>query len=88
MEWTYWRIGCKYGHVGTRKEISVARHLVLPAGATLLDAIDVAKDMPGVKHRGIFSGKRITREQYLEGNRTETENFYLQRLRTFRKKAL
>ena len=58
MEWSYWKVVCKYGHVGCRKEVSVARHLRLPLEATLLEAIEVAKNMPGVKKQRYLSWKK------------------------------
>ena len=84
MEWTYWKITCRYGHVGNRKEISVARHLVLPENSNLLDACQVASEMPGVKNNGVFSAKKITLEEYIAGQREEAENFYLQKLKNHR----
>ncbi|WP_019413251.1 hypothetical protein [Paenisporosarcina sp. TG20] len=85
MEWSYWKVILKYGHVGFRKEVSVARHLVMPGEYTLLDVIKLAQHMPGVKARGILSARRITVEDYLIGHRKEAENFYLQQLKTFNK---
>lgn len=82
MEWTYWKITCKYGHVGNRKEVSVARHLVLPEKSTLLDACEMAKEMPGVKNRGVVNGRKITLDGYLQGHREEMENFFLQKLKS------
>lgn len=81
MVWSYWKIICKYGHVGRRKEVSVARHLRLPADATLLDAMEVAKEMPGVKNKGIFFGKRVTVDEFTVGRQAEEQNFYLMRLK-------
>lgn len=82
MEWSYWRIICKYGHVGNRKEISVARHIRMPEHNTLLDVCQVAATMPGVKNNGVFSGRQITLEEFLLGHREEAENFYLQKLKS------
>ena len=83
MEWSYWKVVCKYGHVGCRKEVSVARHLRLPLGATLLEAIEVAKNMPGVKHKGIYLGKKITLDEFSIGLQEEEHNFYLKKLKSF-----
>ncbi|WKA53178.1 hypothetical protein [Planococcus shixiaomingii] len=83
MEWTYWRIVCKYGHVGIRKEVSVARHIRLPAQCTLLDACQVASEMPGVKNNGVFSCRKITLDEFLLGHREEAENLYLQKLKKY-----
>ena len=83
MEWSYWKVIMKYGHVGLRKEVSVARQFIKPVGDTLLDVMADAQHMPGVKAKGIVSARRITQEDYLIGNRAEAENFYLQKLKTF-----
>ncbi|MGB3261956.1 hypothetical protein [Paenisporosarcina sp.] len=83
MEWSYWKVIMRYGHVGLRKEVSVARHLIKPADFTLLDVMTDAQHMPGVKAKGILSARRITQEDYLVGSREEAENFYLQKLKTF-----
>lgn len=87
MGWSYWKIVCKYGHVGIRKEVSVARHLRLPVDATLLDAIDIAKEMPGIKNRGIFLGKKITIDEFTIGRQAEEQNFYLMKLKNVREIA-
>lgn len=83
MEWSYWKVILKYGHVGQRKEVSVARYLTMSKEFTLLDVMAKAQLMPGVKARGILSARRITVDEYLIGNREEAENFYLQKLKTF-----
>lgn len=87
MEASYWKVIMKYGHVGFRKEVSIARHLVMPNDYTLLDVLALAKQMPGVKAKGILSARRITVEEYLIGHRKEAENFYLQKMKTFRQKT-
>lgn len=83
MEWSYWKIVRKYGHIGRRKEVSVARHLRLPAGATLLEAIEVAKNMPGVKSKGISLGKKIAFDEFSIGLQEEEHSFYLKKLKSF-----
>jgi len=83
MEWSYWKVIMRYGHVGYRKEVSVARHLVKPVHYTVLDVMTDAQHMPGVKAKGILSARRITLDDYLVGNREEAENFYLQKLKSF-----
>ena len=85
MEWSYWKVILKYGHVGLRKEVSVARYLTMPNQSMLLDVMVEAQHMPGVKARGILSARRITLDEYLIGHREEAENLYLQKLRTFHK---
>ena len=85
MEWSYWKVILKYGHVGQRKEVSVARYLTMPNESLLLDVMMAAQHMPGVKARGILSARRITLEEYLIGHRDEAENLYLQKLKAFHK---
>ncbi|WP_017380567.1 hypothetical protein [Paenisporosarcina sp. TG-14] len=87
MEWSYWKVILKYGHVGIRNEVSVARHLTMPVEYTLLEVMHKAQNMPGVKAKGILSARRISIDEYLIGHREEAENFYLQRLMTFRQKS-
>lgn len=85
MEWSYWKVILKYGHVGQRKEVSVARYLTMPIKSMLIDVMVEAQRMPGVKARGILSARRITVEEYLVGHREEAENLYLQKLKAFHK---
>ena len=80
MEWSYWKAVVRYGHVGKRKEISVARYLVMPEHSTMIDVMKVIDEMPGTKNRAIFSLQRIDVLEYLEGRRAEKENFFLQML--------
>lgn len=84
MDWTYWRIVCKYGHVGIKKEVSVARYLRLAADSNLLDAYEVAKNMPGVKNKGVFCGRKISFDEYVNGHQLEMNNFYLKNLKSFK----
>ncbi len=85
MEWSYWKVILKYGHVGQRKEVSVARYLTMPIKSMLIDVMVEGQRMPGVKARGILSARRITVEEYLVGHREEAENLYLQKLKAFHK---
>lgn len=84
MEWSYWKVVCRYGHVKMRKEVSVARHLRMPVNATVVDVLDIVINMPGVKHRGLVNAKRITLDEFSVGRLSEEENFYLQKLRSFK----
>lgn len=83
MEWKYWRVVLRYGHVGKRNEISVARYLVTEAECTPVVVMDQAADMPGVKHNGVMSVKEVTRSEFTEGKRMEQENFFLQKMKAF-----
>jgi hypothetical protein len=49
-----------------------------------LDAYEVAKMMPGVKNKGVFSGKKISFDEYLSGHQGELDNIYLKNLKTFK----
>ncbi|PHG81181.1 hypothetical protein [Bacillus wiedmannii] len=80
MDWKYWRVVCRYGHVGVRREVSVARFLVTEASHNPIMVMDLVSEMPGVKYRGIVSITQITQEEYLIGKRQELENLYLQKL--------
>lgn len=80
MEFTYWKVVIRYGHVGKRNEISVARHLVTAINTTTIDVMNLVETMPGTKNRALVSIKEIALYEYLQGVREEKENFYLQRL--------
>ncbi|WDH76244.1 hypothetical protein PTI97_01585 [Exiguobacterium marinum] len=80
LEWSYWKAVVRYGHVGKRKEISVARYLVMPEHSTMIDVMNVIDEMPGTKKRAVVSLRKINSIEYLEGLREEKENFFLQRL--------
>lgn len=80
MEWSYWKAVVRYGHVGKRKEISVARYLVMPEHLTMIDVMNVINEMPGTKNRAVLSLRKVDVAEYLEGLREEKENFFLQRL--------
>lgn len=81
----YWKVVLHYGHVGSHKEISVARYLVFREPLSLLDVCDFAKQMPGVKHSNMVSSiKQITYEDYLVGKNNEQNNFFLLKLQSHR----
>lgn len=80
VEWSYWKAVVRYGHIGKRKEISVARYLVMPECSTMIDVMNVIDQMPGIKNRAMISLRRVEVLEYLEGIRDEKENFFLQRL--------
>lgn len=83
MDWKYWRVVLRYGHVGKRNEVSVARFLVTPAHYNSVMVMELAAEMPGVKQRGVASISQVTQEEYLIGHRQEAENLYLQKLKHF-----
>jgi len=67
-----------------KKEVSVARFLVTEASYNPIMVMDLASTMPGVKNRGVISIKEISQDEYIIGKRLEEENFYLQKLKTFK----
>ncbi|WP_046176330.1 hypothetical protein [Domibacillus indicus] len=81
MRWKYWKVVLRYGHVGKRNEVSVARYLVTEESCTPVFIMEQAADMPGVKHNGVTSVKEIAREEFIEGKRLEQENFFLQKMK-------
>ena len=79
----YWKVVLHYGHVGSHKEISVARYLVFREPLSLLDVCDFAKQMPGVKHSEMVGSiKQITYEDYLIGKNNEKYDFFLSKLQS------
>lgn len=80
MAYRFWEVVCRYGHVGQRNEVSVARYLVTDDRANCITVMDLAKDMPGVKSRGVQKVRQINLEEWQLGKNREAENFYLQRL--------
>lgn len=80
MEWTYWKVVMRYGHVGKGKEVSVARYLVRPSYATTIEVMDTIEEMPGTKKRAMLSIVKIEMDEYLEGMRKEKADFFLQSL--------
>lgn len=84
LKQSYWKVVLRYGHVGHRNEVCVARYLAFDEGVTLLDVYDSAKNMPGVKSaRGVNSAKKVDYREYCAGKEAEEKNFYLQKLMAF-----
>lgn len=77
---TYWKAVIRYGHVGRRNEISVARHMEFPKDTMVYDVIREIHSMPGTKNNCIASVHTITRQEYETGKKEEQHNFYLQNL--------
>lgn len=60
----YYMINCMRGHRGCGKSTEIRFAI---AAKDLVTACDIARRMPSVKHtRGVFYGKEITREEYIE----------------------
>ena len=84
LKQSYWKVVLRYGHVGHRNEVCVARYLAFDERVTLLDVYDSAKNMPGVKSaRGVNSAKKVDYREYCAGKEAEEKNFYLQKLMAF-----
>lgn len=67
LEQSYWKVVLRYGHVGQRKEVYVARYLAFNEEVSLLDVCECAKEMPGVKHSKLVSfAKKINYSEYLK----------------------
>jgi len=80
MEMMYWKAVIRYGHVGRRNEVSVARHLKFPEGTLIYEVIKEIYSMPGTKNNCIQSVYEVTEEEFLRGVESEKDNFYLQNL--------
>lgn len=81
----YWRVVCRYGHVGMGKEVSVIRYLQTPESYTAVEVMDLVATMPGVKKtNGPLSAIReiepVSSETYHRNKKNETDNFYMQLL--------
>lgn len=86
----YWKVICRYGHVRSNKEISVARYLNTECSSNLIDVLKIASQMPGVKKRkdilySVTGAERISKEQYEKGIQAEEENLYLRNFLKFNK---
>lgn len=80
MPFQHWKVIIRYGHVGRRNEISIARHLVFESSKGISEIIDFVAEMPGTKKNPVVSIKKISFEEYLLGTRKEREDFYLKTL--------
>lgn len=87
MNQRYWKVVCRYGHVGIGKEVSVARYILTDTTANRLTVLSIAQNMPGVKSKGVTSVIPISREEWEAGKHMEGNNFYLQKLRSHKKTA-
>ena len=79
----FWKVILRYGHVGQFNEVSVARYLAFPAHFSIMDVYDHAKEMPGVKEKGVMGAKQVSFAEFKNGRREEGEDFYLRKLKTF-----
>lgn len=84
----YWKVVCRYGHVGRRKEVSISRYLKTDSHYDLIDVLEIISKMPGVKRgdnlfNSIVKAESINRELYEAGKKEEKQNIYLQKMRIF-----
>ena len=84
----YWKVICRYGHVGTKKEVYVSRYLQTLSTYDLMDVAKLVSGMPGIKKgtsflQSVVEARPITKEQYLNGKKEEKQNFYLQKLKSY-----
>lgn len=80
MVMMYWKAVIRYGHVGRRNEVSVARHLMFKKGTLIYEVVKEIHSMPGTKNNCIQSVYEITEEEYLCGIEREKDDFYLRNL--------
>ena len=81
---SYWKVILRYGHVGQRNSVEVARYLAFNEGITLPDVCSFASQMPGVKNsRPISYAKKVDYSEYLIGKEAEVSNLFLQKLISF-----
>ena len=81
---SYWKVILRYGHVGHRNSVEVARYLAFNEGITLPDVCSFASQMPGVKNsRPISYAKKVDYSEYLIGKEAEVSNLFLQKLMSF-----
>ena len=67
---SYWKVILRYGHVGHRNSVEVARYLAFNEGITLPDVCSFASQMPGVKNsRPISYAKRLITQNTLLGKK-------------------
>ena len=60
----YFKVTCPHGHHGNGQYCEITFAI---SAANMLDAMDKAKRMPGVKHtRMVFCAKEITEQEYNE----------------------
>lgn len=67
MKQDYWKTVIRYGHVGYRNEVSVARFLAFESGTMIYDVIKGINQMPGTKNNCIQSVYQVTEAEYIVG---------------------
>ena len=80
----YWKVICRYGHVGLRNEVSVARYLQTDNSVSIIDARHIASQMPGVKSNGVLMIGAIDENTYMLGKQAEKNNFYIVALKNYK----
>lgn len=80
----FWKSILRYGHVGRKHEVSVARFICTEEDKNALDVMEIVSGMPGVKNRGVVLVTEIDEVKYLAGKKKESENLYLKELMSFK----
>ena len=80
MKQKHWKVVLRYGHVGRGKCMTVPRYLETKPHFTIIDVINLAEEMPGVKAQGVIEAKPISKKEYIAGKEKNKDNFYLQKL--------
>ncbi|GLC31161.1 hypothetical protein [Clostridium omnivorum] len=83
MKGNFYKVLLRYGHLGTGKDIIVARYLDCENTMKITDVFNLVAGMPGVKSNGVLEVAPISYEKYRRGKAEEKENFYLKKLMTF-----
>ena len=73
----YWKVICRYGHVGLRNEVSVSRYLQTDNSVSIIGARHIASQMPGVKSNGVLMIVPIDENTYILGKQAEKNNIYI-----------
>lgn len=84
VEYRYWKAIVRYGHVGRKNEISVARYIAAEMNLGITDVMNLIGEMPGVKFKGVGSIQEICLEEYVDGKLGEEDNLFLRVLKTFK----
>lgn len=81
---SYWKVILRYGHIGQRNSVEVARYLAFDEEITLPDVCFFASQMPDVKNtRPISYARKIDHSEYFLGKEGEASNLFLKKLMSF-----
>lgn len=65
----YWKVVVRYGHVGKRNEVSVARYLRTEEHCSVIDVMILVSEMPGVKANGVISVRQKMKKAIIWGRK-------------------